>query len=73
LLETYKISRNEVVEKKAMFYACIPLFFYMGTNLGQMLAAAAIAAAAAASISSRRPGYGIYTNEYLVYVNAVYA
>ena len=31
-----------------MFYACFPLFSYMGTNLGQMPAAAAIAAAAAA-------------------------
>ncbi len=40
-----------------MFYACIPLFSYMGTNLGQMPAAAAIAAAA--RISSRRPGYGL--------------
>ena len=25
-----------------MFYACIPLFSYMGTNLGQMPAAAAL-------------------------------
>ena len=42
-----------------MFYAYIPLFSYMGTNLGQMPAAAAIAAiAAAARDSSRRPGYG---------------
>ena len=39
-----------------MFYAYIPLFSYMGANLGQM--PAAIAAAAAARDSSRRPGYG---------------
>ena len=38
-----------------MFYAYIPLFPYMGANLGQMPAAAA---AAAARDSSRRPGYG---------------
>ena len=38
-----------------MFYAYIPLFPYMGANLGQMPAAAAIAAAA--RDSSRRPGY----------------
>ena len=43
-----------------MFYACIPLFSYMGTTLDQMPAAAAITAtvAAAARDSSRRPGYG---------------
>ena len=43
-----------------MFYAYIPLFPYIGANLGQMPAAAAIAAAAAAAArdSSRRPGYG---------------
>ena len=41
-----------------MFCAYIPLFPYMGANLGQMPAAAAIAAAAAARDSSRRPGYG---------------
>ena len=48
-----------------MFYAYIPLFPYMGANLGQMPAAAAIAAAAAAAArdSSRRPGYG--TNVYV--------
>ena len=40
-----------------MFYAYIPLFSYMGANLGQM--PAAIAAAAAARDSSRRPGYGV--------------
>ena len=51
---TYNISKNDVVEKKAMFYGCIPLFSYM--DLGQMPVAAAIAAAA--RISSRRPGYG---------------
>ena len=37
-----------------MFYAYIPLFSYMGANLGQMPAAAAIAAAG--RDSSRRPG-----------------
>ena len=47
-----------MVEKKAMVYTYIPLFSYMGTNLGQMPAAAAIAAAA--RDSSRRPGYGGY-------------
>ena len=41
-----------------MFYAYIPLFPYMGANLGQMPAAAAIAAAA--RDSSCRPGYGLY-------------
>ena len=50
LLETYNIIKNDVVEKKAMFYACIPLFFLYGysTNLGQMPAAITAATAAAA-------------------------
>jgi hypothetical protein len=38
-----------------MFYACIPLFSYMGTNLGQMPAAAAVAAAAAAAAAAKFP------------------
>ncbi len=42
-----------------MFYAYIPLFSYMGANLGQMPAAAAIAAAA--KIFSRRSGYGHFS------------
>ena len=40
-----------------MFYACIPLFSYMGTNLGQMLSAAALRLLPAARISNCRPGY----------------
>ena len=47
-----------------MFYAYIPLFSYMGTNLGQMPAAAAIAAAAAARDSSRKPGYGLHNQNF---------
>ena len=38
----YNIRGGIHGRKKAMFYACIPLFFYMGINLSQMPAAAAL-------------------------------
>ena len=48
-----------------MFYACIPLFSYMGTNLGQMPAAAALRLLRVRlGFPPLRPGYGSDTNYY---------
>ena len=40
LLETYSISKNDVVEKKGCFTLIFP--YFPGANLGQMPAAAAL-------------------------------